>query len=194
MSALQITFKQAKHYTPANREPKLIVLHTAEVSESLEGAESLMNACARGLIYPPGHPKAGQPNPASWHYSVDANSICQSVHDWDVAHHAPGANRTGVGIELCGRARQTPAEWQDDYSFYVMENAAKLSAHLSTLHNIPLVFVPREVLKLPGATGVTTHLEVSKAFGKSDHWDPGPHFPMPWFLQRAVHFRSLPNG
>ncbi len=182
-------FQQARYYRKGPRKIDLIVLHTAEIAESLEGAEALMAACARGLVN-----TDGTPNLASWHYSIDANSICQSVKDEDIAHHAPGANHNGLGFELCGRARQSPAEWQDDFSFYVLEQAATLAADKSIEHNIPLVFVPRETLKLPGARGVTTHNEVSKAFGKSTHWDPGPHFPMAWFIQRAIHFRSLSNG
>ncbi len=182
MFALQVTFKQARHFKRGPRKIDLLVIHTAEIGETLDGAEALMNACAI------------QERVASWHYSVDPDSICQSVLDHDVAFHAPGANHNGIGIELCGRARQSPEEWQDDYSFYLLENASKLVAQLSGKWDIPLVFVPRETLRLPGTRGITTHAEVSKAFAKSDHWDPGPHFPMAWFLARATHHRSMNNG
>lgn len=182
MPPLQVKFRQARHYKPGPRKIDYIVIHTAEIGEFLEGAEALMNACAT------------QERVASWHYAVDPDSITQSVKDFDIAFHAPGANHNGIGIEFSGRARQTPEEWQDDYSFYLLENAARLCAELSNRHNIPLVFVPRETLKLPGARGITTHNEVSKAFGKSDHWDPGPSFPMAWLIQRAIHYRSQNDG
>ncbi len=174
-------FLQARHYRPGPRKVELVVIHTAEIGETLGGAEALMRACAT------------QERVASWHYSVDADSVCQSVREEDVAFHAPGANHNGVGIELSGRARQTPEEWQDPFSFRMLELAAGLVSDICKRWTIPTVFVPREVLKLPGARGITTHAEVSKAFGKSTHWDPGPHFPMAHFMERVRWFSNLPE-
>lgn len=174
-------FLQARHYRPGPRSVSLVVIHTAEIGESLEGAEALMKVCANN------------PRVASWHYAVDPDSITQSVHEEDVAFAAPGANHNGIHLELCGTARQSPMEWQDAYSFYLLENAARLVADICMRWDLPIVFVPRETLKLPGAKGITTHAEVSKAFGKSDHWDPGPHFPMAHFIQRVKHFYAPPD-
>lgn len=176
-------FLQARHYKKADRrigDVSYVVLHTAEIGESLEGAEALMKACAVN------------PRVASWHYAVDPDSITQSVHEEDVAYAAPGANRNGIQIELCGTARQSPMEWQDAYSFYLLENAARLVADICLRWELPIVFIPRETLRLPRVKGITTHAEVSKAFGKSDHWDPGPHFPMAHFLQRVTHYYQAP--
>jgi hypothetical protein len=44
--------------------------------------------------------------------------------------------------------------------------------------------VDREGLQA-GEPGVTTHNEVTHAFRKSDHTDPGAAFPMDAFLERA---------
>ena len=38
---------------------------------------------------------------------------------------------------------------------------------------------------LAGRRGITGHAEVSKAYRKSDHWDPGPGFPVESFLDRV---------
>jgi hypothetical protein len=38
-----------------------------------------------------------------------------------------------------------------------------------------------------GRRGITGHSEVSAAYGKSDHWDPGPGFPVERFLDRVRH-------
>jgi N-acetyl-anhydromuramyl-L-alanine amidase AmpD len=176
-----IPFLQAKHFKNGPRKVDLVVIHTAEIGESLAGAEALMKVCAT------------QERVASWHYAVDADSVTQSVHELDIAFHAPGANHNGVGIELSGRARQTPEEWQDAYSFRMLELAADLVAKICARYELPTVFVPRETLKLPGAQGITTHAEVSKAFGKSTHWDPGPHFPMAHFLERVRHYTRTPD-
>jgi hypothetical protein len=32
---------------------------------------------------------------------------------------------------------------------------------------------------------LTGHVEVSRAFGKSDHWDPGDGFPVESFVDRV---------
>jgi N-acetyl-anhydromuramyl-L-alanine amidase AmpD len=176
------SFLQARHYRPGPRTTvDLVVIHSAEIGESLEGAEALQKVCATNLRV------------ASWHYAVDANSVTQSVREMDIAFHAPGANHNGIGIELSGRARQSQAEWQDAFSFHMLELAAELTAGICKRWNIPVVFVSAETMKLPGARGITTHREVSRAFKKSDHWDPGPHFPMAWFLERVRHFQSAPD-
>src|SRR5688572_4176947 len=91
----QIPFRQARHYRPSpqGRPIRWIVIHSAEIGESLAGAEALMNVCAT------------QERVASWHYAVDADSITQSVREHDIAFHAPGASSKSIGIELAGRAR-----------------------------------------------------------------------------------------
>lgn len=174
-------FLQARHYKPAaGRQVSLVVIHSAEIGETLDGAEALMKACAVN------------PRVASWHYSVDAESVCQSVQEEDIAFAAPGANKNGVHIELCGYARQTQAEWQDAYSFHQLELAARLTADICIRWDLPICFVTRETLKLPGAKGITTHREVSQAFKKSTHTDPGPHFPMAWFIERVKYHYAPP--
>jgi N-acetyl-anhydromuramyl-L-alanine amidase AmpD len=175
-----IPFKQARHYRPGptNRGIRWIVIHSAEIGESLSGAEALMNSCAV------------QERVASWHYAVDADSITQSVREQDIAFQAPGCNKTSVGIELSGRARQSAQEWQDPYSLRMLELVAWLVSEIGYRHQVPLVFAPAAVL-LANGPGITTHAEVSKAWKKSDHWDPGPKFPMEWLIERAGHYRRL---
>jgi hypothetical protein len=38
---------------------------------------------------------------------------------------------------------------------------------------------------LAGRRGLSGHAQVSAAFRKSDHWDPGPGFPVESFLDRV---------
>lgn len=175
-----IKFLQAKHFRNGPRKPTRIVIHTAEIGETLDGAEALMRACAVN------------PRVASWHYAVDADSVTQSVHEEDIAFAAPGCNKEGIQIELCGRARQSAAEWQDAYSIHQLELLAQLVADICVRWDIPICFLSAEALKLAGVGGITTHAEVSKAFRKSTHWDPGPNFPMDWLLARVL-FKSAPD-
>jgi hypothetical protein len=49
---------------------------------------------------------------------------------------------------------------------------AELTAQLCLAYDVPIVFRTAKELKA-GLRGITTHNEVSRAFGQSDHWDPG---------------------
>lgn len=173
-------FVEARNYTRVDRSADLkhIVIHTAEIAEKPTSAEALAS-----WVSGPHAPAA------SWHYGIDCDSIVQSVHDEYIAWHAPGANRTGIGIELAGYARQTEADWSDEFSRDVLERAARLVSHLANKWGIPLRFVDREGLKA-GQRGVTTHNEVTHAFRKSDHTDPGAAFPMGSLLARALELTA----
>ena len=168
-----IQFLQAKHYkpVPSSRVIDLLVIHDMEYWEVPEGAEW----CAQFF--------AGPNAPiASAHYSVDVNSIVQSVRDGEVAYHAPGANHNGIGIEHAGFAKQSRAEWLDDYSRAELALSAQLAARLCRLYSIPITYVSAANLHT-GARGFTGHHDVSLAFGKSTHWDPGPAYPWDEYLR-----------
>lgn len=167
-------FLLARNFTKANRTNcDLIVCHDMEHPE-MPGTAHDVAAWFAG-------PRAPE---ASAHWCVDDAQIWGCVHEKDVAWHAPGANRNGIGIELPGYANQTPADWADPYSEAVLRRAAALAADIAARWKIPLFYVDAAGL-LAGHRGVTTHAQVSKAFKKSTHWDPGPNFPMNHFLDLA---------
>jgi N-acetyl-anhydromuramyl-L-alanine amidase AmpD len=166
-----ISFVAARNFTTANRTAvDWIVMHTMEADEAAGTAENVAQWFAG-----PSAPRA------SAHYCVDVDSVVQCVRDEDVAWHAPGANAKGIGIELAGYARQSLEEWLDPYSTRLLKRAALMAARLARKWNVPTTFVDRNAL-LRGARGITTHNEVTWAFRKSTHTDPGPHFPMDAFL------------
>jgi len=172
------SFKQAKNYKWANRKPAdvtRIVLHTAEIAENSESAEALAS-----WVSGPDAPKA------SWHFAVD-NTITQSVYVRHVAFAAPGANRNGIQIEMCGRARQSPEDWADEYSVAMLAKCAKLVASLCVEWDIPVEFLDEDVL-LTDSDGITTHQCVTLAFKRSTHTDPGPHFPLTEFLDTVRRY------
>ena len=169
-----IPFVRARNFGRSNRRPDLIVLHSAENQEKAGAARRLADWAAG-----PNAPMA------SWHYSVDAQEIVQSVRLEDVAWHAPGANSRGIGIEMTGRAAQGQDEWSDIYSRSVIDRTVLLCAALCRKFDIPADLVIPDALKL-GGSGITTHAFVTKAFGKSTHTDPGPNFPLVFFVSRVA--------
>src|SRR4029079_716907 len=118
---------------------------------------------------------------ASAHYCVDDAQIVGCVHDQDVAWHAPGANSNGLGIEHAGYASQRRDQWLDPYSTACLHLSAELVRGLCAKYAIPTVFLDASAL-LARLRGVTTHAEVSKAWHKTDHTDPGLNFPMDLYL------------
>jgi N-acetyl-anhydromuramyl-L-alanine amidase AmpD len=168
---LDVPFLQAKYFTKSGKRAiDLIVIHDMEYPERLDGAENVAKFFQRGG------------SEASAHYCVDGDSIVQCVRDMDIAWHAPGANHDGIGIEHAGYARQTAAEWADDYSEKMLQLSATLCAELCKTYNLPHAFVDVPGL-LKGLRGFTTHNNVSKAFKKSTHTDPGPNFPFAHYLE-----------
>jgi hypothetical protein len=175
-----IPFVEARHY---NRAPRalvdLIVLHCMEAAESATTAE-------RCALYMATLPADLPPNKKkSYHYGVDSDSVVQTVPDHCVAYGAPGANHNGLHIELAGYARQSRVEWLDPFGTRMLWLAAQLVARKCTERDIPVAYLPAAKLIGPRPRGITTHHEVSLAYKKSDHTDPGPGFPIDWFLQQV---------
>lgn len=170
---LNIKFKQAKNYTKTNRtDIRWIVLHSMECAEAATSAENVANWFAS-----PAAPKA------SAHFCIDSDSVIQCVLEKDVAWHAQGGNKYGIGLEHAGFARQSREQWLDAYSKAMLGLSAKLSSMLCDKFNIPKEYIDRDGLK-NGLKGITTHNEITKAFNiVGGHYDPGPNFPMDYYIE-----------
>lgn len=168
-------FVQARNYTrTAGRHVDVIVLHTMEYPERPTGAEWCADYFAR----------TGAPR-ASAHYMVDNDTIVQGVRDVDVAWAAPGANHNGIQIEHAGYAAQGKKGWADAYSQSMLKLSGGLTAKLCRRHRVPVRWLTVADLKA-GRRGITSHANVSAAFKRSDHTDPGHDFPVELYL-RWVH-------
>jgi N-acetyl-anhydromuramyl-L-alanine amidase AmpD len=166
-------FVASPHYTRMPGRPTdVLVMHTMEIAERPDAAE----ICARWF--------QSRVSRVSAHYCVDANGVIQCVRERDIAWHARGGNTTSIGVELAGFARQTPREWDDAYSRRVLTRASTLVADICRRHRIPVRWLAADDL-VAGRRGVTGHVDVSEAYGKSDHWDPGAGFPVESFLDRV---------
>jgi len=165
-------FIKAKNYTEGRDSSiDLLVIHTMEAPEKGETAENIASWFAG----------ANAPE-ASAHYCIDANSVVQCVRDDDVAWHAPGANHDGIGFEHAGFAKSTGRDWSDEYSTAMLALSSKLVAEKCAKFEIPAVWLSPSDLRA-GRRGITSHNNVSKAFGSSTHWDPGPGFPVQGYLR-----------
>jgi N-acetyl-anhydromuramyl-L-alanine amidase AmpD len=175
-------FVESPHVTrTSGRRIDLIVLHSMENEEKGTSAES----CAQWFRNPA--------SKVSAHYCVDADSVVQCVRDQDVAWHAPGANHNGVGIEHAGRARQSRVEWLDAYGAAMLSRSAELAARLCARYRIPVSWLHPPDL-LAGKRGITSHHNVTKAFRRGSHRDPGPGFPIELYVRDvARRLRARPE-
>lgn len=168
-------FVQAKWYGPGRTVPiRVVVIHDMEAPEGPLTAENIAHWFAT----------MSADSKASAHVCVDNNSAVRCVADGDRAWHAPGANGDGLGIELAGYARQSRAEWLDQYSKGVLDQAARVVSGWCQKHDIPARKLTVAELKA-GKRGVVGHRDVSAAYGQTDHSDPGPNFPWDYFLSRV---------
>lgn len=166
-------FVEARHYRPhGSRAIDLVVVHTMEAPERAGTAA----AVARWF--------QTTDREVSAHYCIDATTVVQCVRDEDIAWTAPGANENGIQLELAGYAGQGAAGWDDAYSRAVLARAAGLTARLCSRYRVPVRWVDEHGLRRRDR-GITGHADVTRAFGLSDHLDPGPDFPAARFLEQV---------
>lgn len=151
----------AAHTSAGSNMPvKRIVLHST-VSPCVPGGARAIAAYFRS-------PGSG----GSAHYVVDPKEIVQVVGDHTIAWHAP-PNAGSIGIEQCDYPdAKSAARWSDDNHRAMTDLVVGLVADLCLAYGVPPWFRGAIALRL-GMRGVTTHAEVSKAFGQSSHWDVG---------------------
>lgn len=142
----------------------------------------------------------------SAHYVVDPDKVVQVVFDNVVAWHAPGCDWSAtshpepesvhsIGIEMCDTPGPVPGDkpgsakwkaakrawrWGNPNQLKMLHRTARLTARLCAAYGIPPQFLTVAELKA-GKNGVTTHNNVSTAFHRSTHWDPG-FWPRRYFM------------
>ena len=159
-----------RHVGRQGKKPRLIVIHTMEAPEGPQTAENV----ARYFLGAK----------ASAHWCIDNNSRVRSVKDADTAWTAPGANNDGLQIELAGYARQSAKDWADAFSRAELEIAALSAAEWVNKYKIPVRKLSAAQV-LNGSYGFCGHVDVTNAYRKSTHTDPGTNFPWDYFLDRV---------
>lgn len=153
---------------------RLIVVHTSEGGEGPSSARNLAAFIASPGDRPsPGGGRYG----AAYHYvaDLDRTAIPCVPHDV-VAYAAAGANHDGVHVCIPGRAGQTAEQWLDDVSAGYVETVAAVIVDVAATERIPLRRLTVAEVR-DGAAGYCGHHDVSLAFGRSTHTDPGDEFP-----------------
>lgn len=93
------------------------------------------------------------------------------------------------GLHVCAMGR---AEWGRDRWLAegrLLERHAMRYAEWNRLYGIPLVKITAEQAR-NGVRGIIGHIDVSAAWGESDHWDPGHHWPYDVVIARAKEINS----
>lgn len=173
-------FVQARWYTSGHNLPvNRIVLHSMEAREKGDTAESVARYFST------------VDQKKSAHYTIDSNSIVQCVREADIAYHAP-PNTGSIGLEHSGYSAQKRGDWLDAYGRDMLALSSKLCADLCRRHSIPIRFLTISEL-LDGMRGITTHNNVSLAWHKSSHTDPGPDFPLDYYLSLVDGWSHEPH-
>lgn len=169
----------ASHHGDADNKPiRRVVLH------------STVSPCVRGGAENVARYFRSPEATGSAHYVVDPGEAVQVVYDSVVAYHAP-PNEHSIGIEMCDQPSATSAaRWDDIPHRQLLERVALLTAQLCLAYGVPVKFRTARALRA-GLHGITTHHEVSVAFGQSTHWDPGA-WPRRRFMAKVRrHVRRL---
>lgn len=163
----------AHHSGETNHPPTRVVIHSAVMPCEVGRARLLGDMNRRGSTS------------GSWHYATDPAETIQCSYDRFVCWHAP-PNAHSIGIEMA----DTPQRWQRGLVWRwrglhhrkMLERTARLTAHLCLAYDLPLVWLRPKDLRA-GHKGITSHANVTRAFGQSTHWDPG------WWPRR--HFMRM---
>lgn len=166
---LDLPWVEPRSWTNANRTAvQLVVIHTTEGSAHARSAED-------GAAY-----DARRADGTSCHYFHDSDTTIQCVLTADIAHTARGqGNRRGIHHELCTKAGS--AQWHSLYHTSMLLRTAKQVARDCRKWQIPARKLTPAQVKA-GEKGICGHVDISDAFGQSDHTDPGKGFPWARFV------------
>lgn len=122
----------------------------------------------------------------SYHELVDREKVLiENTDDWVTWSTGNLGNDIGLHISIVARAAMKRAEWLDEEQRYgTLSRTARRVARWCRAYDIPPVFVDSAGLKA-GKKGISTH-DAARVWGNTDHWDPGPGFPMDKFLELVI--------
>lgn len=110
------------------------------------------------------------------------------LDDLTIPWGAPPLNTNGLHVEQVGMAEWSQAEWLSHPK--TIDACADVVAGWCKSYRIPTVWLTAADLQA-GKRGVTSHANVSAAFHKTDHTDPGAGYPVSTLLS-LVTTRAKP--
>lgn len=170
-------FIRARHFSNGNNKPiKRIVVHCT-VSACAVGARNIANFFAGGSVV------------SSAHYVHDQDEEFQCVGDSSVAYHAP-PNTGSIGDELCcSLANKGKGHWTRADHVKMLHRSARDAARLALAYGVPIRKIGPVKMRL-GVKGFCGHIDVSRAWGQTNHWDPGPFFPWKWYIRQVRKYAA----
>src|SRR5215467_9354482 len=147
--------------------PRLIVVHTAEGSRTIESLGSWF---------------ANSANQVSSHTGADdkANMVGEYVKRGNKAWTSANANPVAVQIELCGFAKWSESEWKNKHAT-MLDNTAKWIAEEAKAYGLPITKLSASQAQGSGR-GVCQHRDLGSWGG--GHSDCGNGFPIDFVLSK----------
>jgi N-acetyl-anhydromuramyl-L-alanine amidase AmpD len=179
-----IPYVAARYQSPASGTPRLIVIHSMECPIETGRARSVAQWFAS-----PASPQA------SAHFMVDPGEVYCGVQPPGEAWHCGNANQyaggASIGIEQTGYARYDD-EWRTPTALQQLDRMVDLVGSLCDRWGIDRVWLSAEQLHAD-ASGITTHGFLSANGMGTDHWDPGPSWPVEEFMRRLTGATPQPS-
>ena len=175
---MSMTIKEPLKKVPAAhhsgpRDPhkvKVIVMHSTEGETAAGAAYWFKNPASQG----------------SAHICVDAKEGYRSLSD-NLKPWANGWNET-LDMEHAARAAWARSMWLTPGARRMLRRSAYRVAIWSKRYDIPVTWLnPVEIRQ--GKSGLTTHINVSKAFHQSTHTDPGKGFPKKRYARMVRRYK-----
>lgn len=180
-----VLFLQAAGYTRGRPDgpPIWHVVHDMEAPERVDTAEATAQYFYDGAD--------GRSVSATYCHDSNTTVQCVLLRDsaWTVGNR-PG-NARGINHEYAGYARQTAAQWLDPFGRAMFAKSAGVIRADSATFGIPYRWLSDAEVRA-FRPGFTTHVQLGRVFGGSDHTDPGPGFPYAPYMQIMIGEESGP--
>ncbi|WP_394620978.1 N-acetylmuramoyl-L-alanine amidase [Lentzea sp. JNUCC 0626] len=186
MAEPAITIRAYHDSGGGNLTPTRVVIHATSGGTGFPAESDAGSARATARYF------ASASAGGSAHYIEDVAGEEHCVPDNVIAWHAP-PNPRSIGIEICADSTYTRDQWLSPQVWPAVLRAAARTRELCDRYGIPRVKLSIADLQA-GRGGICGHVDVSKAFGESTHWDPGPGFPWDKFMEAVGGSAVAPSG
>lgn len=113
----------------------------------------------------------------SSHYYVDDDVIIQSLNTDYRAFHVGSSrgNSAGIAYEITGTNAKSPSWWHSNVAWDLLAKQIRIDC---AEHGITVQTLTIDEIRAGKRSGIITHDQARRAWGGTDHTDPGPNFPM----------------